>query len=104
MLYNRNISDAKGMLANTDFVFSSFPLPLSPCARAETSRFARAATLMCEECDQVLNQHADSQTVIISPLSLDTVTHGPKVKIFTMRPIDRNQTRLPYVAASGGAE
>ena len=47
----------------------------------------------------VLLGHNNSQTIIISPLSLATVSPGPQVKITIMRPIDRNQQRLPFAAA-----
>ena len=45
----------------------------------------------------VLAKHADSQTIIISPLSLDSVEVGTKVKKIVIRPIDRNQSHLNLV-------
>jgi hypothetical protein len=49
---------------------------------------------------EVLSKHADSQTIIISPLSLDSVEAGGKVKKITIRPIDRNQGHLPFQPAA----
>ena len=46
---------------------------------------------------KVLARHADSQTIIISPLSLDSVEVGTKVKKIVIRPIDRNQSHLNLV-------
>jgi hypothetical protein len=48
---------------------------------------------------QVLLSHSDSQTIIISPLSLSSIPERPGVKKILIRPVDRNQRSLDFEAA-----
>jgi len=48
---------------------------------------------------QVLLLHKDSQTIIISPLSLASIPERPGVKKILIRPVDRNQRSLDFAAA-----
>jgi len=48
---------------------------------------------------QVLLQHKDSQTIIISPLSLSSIGERIGVKKILIRPVDRNQPSLDFTAA-----
>jgi hypothetical protein len=50
---------------------------------------------------QVLLFHGDSQTIIISPLSLNAVKDGNKIKKHTLKAVDRNQQSLPFGAPAG---
>jgi len=49
----------------------------------------------------VLQWHGDSQTVIISPLSLDAIDKGEGIKKIRLKPVDRNQRALSFAAAAG---
>jgi len=48
---------------------------------------------------QVLLRHKDSQTIIISPLSLSSIDEGTGVKKILIRPVDHNQPSLDFTAA-----
>jgi len=47
---------------------------------------------------QVLKQQADSQAIVISPLSLSVIAEEDEVKKIRLKPVDRNQRSLNFAA------
>jgi hypothetical protein len=53
---------------------------------------------------QVLKMHNDSQSIIISPHSMITIPdNDPHIRKIIMRPVDRNQQRLPFAPVGADA-
>ena len=49
---------------------------------------------------QVLSLHADSQAIVISPLSLSVIAEGDGVKKIRLKPVDRSQRALSFAVGS----
>ncbi len=79
---------------------------------SHSSCFATAAPFVSVENDafgnegvQVLKMHKDSQSIIISPHSMITIPNDdPQIQKIVMRPVDRNQQRLPFQPVGADAE
>ena len=66
------------------------------CARAR--RRLSPANVCVRARWQVLKQQADSQAIVISPLSLSVIAEEDEVKKIRLKPVDRNQRSLNFAA------